>query len=75
MAKVFKRDSSVELKVQEVEKLMESLGITIHGNCLYLVIDGVSVEIVGEEGSTAECFPRITDDQRLRLPEIEKTGP
>jgi hypothetical protein len=69
--KVLTRDSKVEKAVQEVEKLMDMLGlsITIVPGGLAVRYNGIVFPIAdfdsGGDHSGSLCFPRMTEGERL----------
>jgi hypothetical protein len=70
--KMFKKDSELEKKVQQVEKLMKELGIQLHYGYrgLKIVTEHGSYPIRDTESSdTSVQFPRAFESERLIVPE------
>lgn len=73
--KVYKFDSPIEQKVQQVEKLMNDLGISLRWNGFELeVVEGqkqmgVMRDTDGRDATT--CFPRMFESERIILTDSE----
>ena len=65
----FKQDSEIEKKVQQVEKLMQELGISIHHSYggLYVGYNGEEYPIIDMESKDQVMdFPRQFEGQKIK---------
>lgn len=67
---IFKTDSDLEQRIQQVEKLMDTLGLSVTWNGQFCIWDKRANKtypfVDTESRDVVQDFPRITDGQRVK---------